>query len=308
MAAIAFFGTPEFAAPVLRRLIDDGHEIVAVVTQPDRPAGRGRSLEAPPAKRVALEFDLTVLQPESVNTAAFVATLTALRPEVGVVAAFGQLLGSKVLPIPSRGYLNVHASLLPRHRGASPIAAAILAGDAETGVSIMLVEPGLDTGPVLARSSCPIQPEDTTGALGERLAVLGADLLARTLPAYLADRITPEPQDERLASFAGRVEKNDGRANWDLPAEQLWRMARAYDPWPGLFAFAGEQRLRLWRVSPLVDWHGRAAPGDVLPDFSGLVVATGQGALELQEVQLAGRARVLGVEFRRGQRNLRKLT
>jgi methionyl-tRNA formyltransferase len=308
VAAIVFMGTPEFAVPVLRLLVDGGHEVVAVVTQPDRPAGRGRALESPAVKRVALDLGLTVLQPESVNTTDFIDTLAALRPEVGVVAAFGQLLGRRVLAIPPYGYLNVHASLLPRHRGASPIAAAILAGDAETGVSIMAVEAGLDTGPVWARATCPIRPEDTTGILEERLAGLGASLLAQTLPDFLTGGITPTPQDERLATFAGRVEKNDGRADWSLSSERLWHMARAYNPWPGLFAFAGEQRLRLWRVRPLVDWRGGGAPGDVLPDFAGLVVATGQGALELEEVQLAGRGRVQGVEFKRGRRDLKKLT
>jgi methionyl-tRNA formyltransferase len=308
VAPIVFMGTPEFAVPVLRRLIDDEHEIAAVVTQPDRPSGRGRALEMPAVKLAALELGLPVLQPESVNTSEFTAQLAVLRPAVGVVAAFGQLLGARVLSIPERGYLNVHASLLPRHRGASPVSAAILAGDAETGVSIMIVEAGLDTGPVLTWSACPIMPDDTAGALEERLAALGADLLARTLPDYLAGRLTPQPQDERLATFAGRVEKNDGRADWSRPAEELGRMARAYDPWPGLFAFVGEQRLRLWRVRPLPDWKGEAVPGDVLPDFDGLVVATGQGALELDEVQLAGRGRVKGLEFKRGQRDLKRFT
>jgi methionyl-tRNA formyltransferase len=232
-----------------------------------------------------------------------------LQPEIGVVAAFGQLLGPRVLPIPPRGYLNVHASLLPRHRGASPIAAAILAGDAETGVSIMVVEAGLDTGPVLARAACAIGPDDTTGILEERLSALGADLLARTLPQYLNGKLAPESQDDLLATFAGRVEKNDGRADWSLTAEKLWRMARAYDPWPGLFAFVGKQRVRLWRVRPLPDVPlGGTAPGDVVPGSTGLVVATGQGALDLEEVQLAGRQRVKGVEFKRGQKDLKGFT
>jgi methionyl-tRNA formyltransferase len=308
VAAIVFMGTPEFAAPVLRRLVDDGHEIVAVVTQPDRPAGRGRALEMPAVKRAALELGLPVMQPESVNASEFTAQLAGLRPEAGVVAAFGQLLGARVLSIPARGYVNVHASLLPRHRGASPISAAILAGDAETGVSIMIVEAGLDTGPVLTRAACPILPDDTAGTLEVRLAVVGADLLARILPDYLAGRLAPQPQDERLATFAGRVEKNDGRADWSLPAEELSRRARAYDPWPGLFAFVGEQRIRLWRVRPLPEWTGEAAPGEVLPDFDGLVVATGRGALELGEVQLAGRGRVTGLEFKRGQRDLKRFS
>jgi methionyl-tRNA formyltransferase len=304
MASIVFMGTPEFAVPSLRRLIQEGHHIVAVVTQPDRPAGRGRKIEMPPVKQTALQYGLPVLQPESVNRREFLAQLEELRPEVGVVAAFGQLLGKRLLSISPHGYLNVHASLLPRHRGASPIAAAILAGDEVTGVSIMLIDEGLDTGPVLAQTTCPILPEDTAGSLEAKLAEIGADLLARTLPSWLAGNATPKPQEERLATVAGHVAKDDGRADWTQPAETLWRMARAYDPWPGLFTFVDGQRLRLWKVRPLLDWRGDARPGEVLLDVGGLVVATGRGALELLEVQLAGKQRVSGADFKRGHRHL----
>lgn len=304
MARIIFMGTPEFAVPTLSRLIADGHDIV-VVTQPDRPAGRGRTLEAPPVKRVALQHNLPVLQPESVNTPEVAAYLADIRPDVGVVAAFGQLLGRRILSIPQRGYLNVHASLLPRHRGASPIAAAILAGDQETGVTIMLIDEGLDTGPILAQAACPIDPAETAASLERKLATLGADLLSTTLPRWLAGAIEPQPQDDSQATIAARVQKSDGRVDWNLPAEMLWRMSRAYDPWPGLFTFAGDHRVNLWKVRPLVDWRGDELPGEIITDYDEeLVVATGRGALILEEVQLAGKKRISGRDFRRGQRDL----
>ena len=308
MARVVFMGTPDFAVPVLERLISDGHEVI-VVTQPDRPAGRGRSLMMSPVKRLALDHGLTVLQPETVNTPEFEARLRDVRPEVGVVAAFGQLLGPRVLQIPAHGCLNVHASLLPRWRGASPITAAILAGDAETGVTIMLVDEGLDTGPALAPMTCEIQPDDTAATLEERLSTLGADLMSRTLPGWMAGEITPQPQDDHLATFAGRVKKSDGRVDWTQTAEELWRMSRAYDPWPGLFAFLGDHRVRLWMVRPVSDWQGADRPGDVLAeDDEELVVATGKGALVLVEIQLAGKNRVDGADFRRGQRGLRSFS
>ncbi len=305
MARVIFMGTPQFAVPTLNRLIADGHEII-VVTQPDRPAGRGRTLEMPPIKQVALQHGLPIWQPESVNTPEFASSLADIRPDVGVVAAFGQLLGRQILSIPKHGYLNVHASLLPRHRGASPIAAAILAGDTETGVTIMLIDEGLDTGPILAQAACSIDPYDTTATLEQKLASLGAELLSATLPRWLAGAIEPESQDDSRATIAARVQKSDGRVDWNLSAEVLWRMCRAYNPWPGLFTFVGDRRVNLWRVRPIVDWEGDELPGEVIADYDEeLVVATGRGALVLEEVQLAGKKRVSGRDFRRGQRDLK---
>lgn len=304
MARVVFMGTPEFAVPTLTRLVDDGHEVM-VVTQPDRPAGRGRALEIPPVKRVALEKNLTVAQPASVGTQDFESYLDNAHPEVGVVAAFGQLLGKRVLEIPRHGFLNVHASLLPHYRGASPVAAAILAGDAETGVTIMLIDEGLDTGPTLSRISCPIEPVDTTATLENKLSALGANLASATLPKWLDGEIQPQRQDDRLATVAGRVRKSDGQVDWCAPAELLWRMSRAYTPWPGLFTFAGERRVTLWQVRPVPDWQGDELPGEIVMQYyDELIVATGQGALVLEEVQLAGKKRISGTDFRRGQRDL----
>jgi methionyl-tRNA formyltransferase len=260
----------------------------------------------PPVKRLAIERGLAVLQPISVNTPEFEALLEEFKPQVGVVAAFGQLLGPRLLNLPPNGFLNVHASLLPLYRGASPVAAAILAGDEETGVTIMLMDEGLDTGPTLAQARCEIETEDTTETLEAKLSRLGAGLLSDTLPAWLEGRLAPRPQDGDLATFAGRVEKNDGRVDWDRSAEDLWRMCRAYDPWPGLFAYLDEQRVRLWKVRPLPDWEGDELPGEILSKCDEeLVVATGEGALELEVVQLAGKKRTSGADFRRGQRDLR---
>lgn len=303
MARVVFLGTPHFAVPVLEHLIADAYELV-VVTQPERPRGRGQAVGQTPVESVALAHGLTVWQPESVNTPGFLAQLQGFKPEVGVLAAFGQYLGRQMLQIPPRGYLNVHPSLLPRHRGASPIAAAILAGDAETGATVILLNEELDAGPIIGQERCAIQADDTAGTLEARLSKMGAELLSRLLPLWLTRVVTLQPQDDTLATFATRIDKEDGRVDWTFPAETLWRQARAYDPWPGLFAFVGDQRIRLWRVRPLLEWRGNERPGTVLSSDNELVVATGQGALALDEVQLAGKKRVSGIDFRRGQRDL----
>lgn len=307
MARVVFLGTPDFAVPVLERLISDGHNIV-VITQPERPRGRGQTVERTPVEKVAIHHGLTVWQPGSVNAPEFLSQLADFGPEAGVLAAFGQYLGKSMLQIPLHGYLNVHPSLLPRHRGASPMASAILAGDEETGVTIILLTEELDAGPILAQERCALQSDDTTGTLETRLSAMGAELLSRTLPLWLDGALVPQPQDAALATLAPRISKEDGRVDWTSPAEVLWRRARAYDPWPGLFALARGQRLRLWKVRPRLDWHGHELPGTVLSASLEFAVATGRGALVLEEVQLAGRKRVSGLEFLRGQRELASLS
>ena len=231
---VVFMGTPEFAVPTLTKLVES-HHVVGVVTQPDRRAGRGRKLRVSPVKESALAHGLAVLQPESLRKDRETADrLRDLQPDAIVIAAFGQILPAEVLAIPPHGCLNVHASLLPRHRGAAPIAAAILAGDEQTGVTIMLMDEGVDTGPILAQVQTPTGPEDTTLSLGERLAQLGADLLVSTLFQWAAGELEPAPQDESLATYSRLVRKADGRADWRLSAAELARRARAYYPWPGL--------------------------------------------------------------------------
>lgn len=297
-----FMGTPTFAVPTLQRLIEmPDVEVAAVVTQPDRPAGRGRRVQVSPVKELVLAHGLTVLQPLSLRTPAVVTELASYRPDVIVVAAFGQILRPAVLELPPLGCLNVHASLLPRWRGASPIAAAILAGDVMTGVTIMRLDEGMDTGPILAQASAPIQDDDTAVTLGERLAARGADLLAETLPGWARGEVAARPQPTEGITYAPPVQKEDGRADWTRPAVELWRRWRAYQPWPGLYTGWQGQNLRLVRVRPLEDWRGDASLGQVIAMRAGVAVATGAGALLLDEVQLAGKRAMSAADFCRGQ-------
>lgn len=302
MARVVFMGTPAFAVPVLTALAST-HQVVGVVTQPDRPAGRGRELQPAPVKRVALEFGLPLIQPPSLRRPEALAQLAAWQPEVIVVAAFGQILRQDVLDLPPHGCLNVHASLLPRWRGAAPIPAAILAGDAVTGVTIMKMDTGLDTGPIVARREEPIRPDDTQTSLGERLAQLGARLLVETLPAYLEGALLPQPQPEEGVTYARQLRKEDGLLDWSRPAVELDRQVRAFHPWPGAFTSWKGQMLKVLRAVPLPDWRGDAPPGLVLALADGIAVATGEGALRLEQVQLAGKRPMDVALFLRGQRD-----
>jgi methionyl-tRNA formyltransferase len=316
MARIVFMGSPDFAVPSLRALAAAGHEIVAVVTQPDREGGRGRRLLPPAVKTAALALGLPVLQPPTLRRPEVVAELTALAPDLIVVAAYGQILRPTVLAIPQHGVLNVHASLLPRWRGASPVAAAIAAGDDIAGVSIMLMDEGLDTGPVLAVCETPITARDTGGTLTERLAVLGAELLAETVPRWLAGAITPRPQDDARATYAPRLEKSAGRINWHEPAAVIWRKVRAYTPWPGAYTEYEGEPLRITAAWPLTQTvtgepghvvslppgAERVVPSDLgRPAFA---VITGDGLLAPLTLQRAGRRALPAAEFLRGERGL----
>ncbi len=298
---VIFMGTPGFAVPTLAVLVEGGCDVVAVVTQPDRPAGRGRELVSSPVKQYALAHGLQVFQPETLRPPEAVARLAALRPDVIVVAAFGMILRPDVLAIPPKGCVNVHASLLPRHRGASPIAAAILAGDLVTGVTIMLMDEGMDTGPILAQATMEIRPDDTAGTLDERLARQGADLLAATLPMWLADEIHPQPQPVEGATVCRPLRKEQGQIDWTRPAVEIERMVRAYQPWPSAFTFWRGQRLKILRSRAV---GGTAEPGMVIRWGDGAAVGTGQGLLVLDEVQLAGRRAVGIAEFLRGQQTI----
>ena len=318
-ARIVFMGSPDFALPVLRRLLEREYEVVAVYTQPDRPAGRGRALQAPPAKMLALAHSVPVFQPATVSAPDSVEELARLTPDLIVMAAYGQILKQPVLDVPRRGVLNVHASLLPRHRGAAPVAAAILAGDEEAGVTIMRTELALDAGPILAQRRVPISPQDTTGTLSERLAEEGADLLIEVLPAWLDGSLAPTPQDASRATYAPALRKENGRVDWSLPAEDIWRRVRAFTPWPGAFTYLEGQPLRLLETWPLaaedagqpsglpVRQAGTVVPcppGAPLPDQAGLAVVTGRGLLAIMRLQLAGRRALPATDFLRGQRDL----
>jgi methionyl-tRNA formyltransferase len=314
---VVFMGTPEFALPSLRVLVEGGYNIVGVYTRPDRLAGRRRALTPPAVKTAALDYGLPVLQPPGLRRPEAVEELASLRPDVIVVCAFGVILRQPVLDIPAKGVLNVHPSLLPRHRGASPIAAAILTGDEQTGVTIMLMDPGMDTGPILSQRAIPISPWDTGGSLGKRLAEVGAELLLEVLPRWLADEIEPQPQDDSLATQVSLLRKEDGAIDWNLPAIDIWRRVRAFNPWPGAFTTLAGHTLLIWESWPL-SFGGAAVAGTVLPltpeqrqmlppeagEKETLTVQTGEGLLAILRLQRAGRRSLTAAEFIRGQRDL----
>jgi len=297
---VLFMGSPNFAIPILEGLLAH-HQVVGVVTQPDRPAGRGLKLHPPPVKELALAHGIPVFQPESLKREEAVAWIKAKEPDVIVVAAFGQILPPAVLRIPPYGCLNVHASLLPRYRGAAPIQAAILNGDLETGITIILMDEGLDTGPILARKAIPISPEDTAGTLEEKLSRLGAELLLETLPLWVEGKIKPLPQ-EGEPSYTKPVKKEEGLLDWELSAEILARKVRAFNPWPGAFTFWKGKLLKIWKAVPAASAPGET-PGKVFRDSEGVKVACGSGALLLKEIQLEGKNKMGPEEFARGQRD-----
>ena len=247
---IVFMGSPEFALPTLKALAEK-YAIAGVVTQPDRPAGRGRNLKAPPVKVLALELGLSVIQPQRLKEPDAMEKLNHWNPDLIVVAAFGQILRPEVLDLPPYGSLNIHASLLPRWRGAAPIHAAILHGDKETGITIMKMDPGLDTGPILNSNSIPISPDDTTGSLSPRLAELGANLVLETIPRYLAGDIDPVTQDEIIATYAPTIKKVEAELNFTHSATSLERRIRAFNPWPCAFTRWQNKHLKIYHYIPL---------------------------------------------------------
>jgi methionyl-tRNA formyltransferase len=300
---IVFMGTPEFAVPSLERLILSQYRVAAVYTQPDRPAGRGRTLVSPLVKELALWLGLPVVQPVSLKPASELARLTELKPDVIVVAAFAQILPQSILDIPAYGCINIHPSLLPRHRGASPVAAAILAGDEFSGVSIMLLEAGVDTGPVLARAAIPVSPQDNTGSLTEKLSLIAASLLQETLAGWLRHEIVPQPQNEAEATYFARVAKGAGEIDWGLPAVEIWRRVRAFNPWPGSYTRWRGRQLKIIEAIP-VTGESEAGRVMVLPGPEAVPgVGTGDGILGLLRVQLEGKREMTAADFARGQRD-----
>ena len=293
---VLFAGTPEFALASLTALVDAGIKPVAVMTQPDRPAGRGKRLSASPVKRFALEQDIDVLQPETLRDADVVAELAALSPDIMIVAAYGLILPQDVLDIPQRGCLNVHASLLPRWRGAAPIQAAILNGDTETGVSLMSMTAGLDCGPVYATQALAIGNDETAGELHDRLAGLGAELLLRNLAAIVNGDLEAVAQDDSQGSYAAKIGKQDAVLDWRRSAQELKRLVRAYNPVPGAWFDLDGQRIKCWQVSMLDDVDDEA--GKVVSSGRrGIIVACGDGGLILESLQRPGKRPVTGAEF-----------
>jgi methionyl-tRNA formyltransferase len=299
---VLFLGTPSSATLPLRRLVDAGHEVVAVVTQPDRPAGRSRTPQPPPVKSAAIDLGLPVLQPETLRDPNVVAQLRDIRPNVGVVAAYGEILRRAVLDIPPLGYLNIHPSLLPLYRGPAPVAAAIRHGDSVTGVSVMLLERAMDAGPILAQATVPLDADARTGPLTDHLFALGSDLLVGVLPLYAGGELVPTPQDHERATFTTMLSREVGRLEWALPAAELERMVRAYDPWPGTWTIFNGQPLKVL-VADVVAREHTAPAGTILADDD-LVVAAGTDALRIHTVQPAGKRPMAGADWKRGQPRL----
>ena len=294
---VLFAGTPEFALASLQALTRAGIVPLAVLTQPDRPAGRGKRLTASPVKQFALERGIEVLQPATLKDPDTIKQVAAFEPDILVVAAYGLILPQSVLDIPTKGCLNVHASLLPRWRGAAPIQAAILAGDEKTGVSLMAMTAGLDCGPVYVEEALAIGPHETAGDLHDRLAVLGGELLVRHFDAILSGALEAVEQDDSRATYAGKINKQDARLDWQQPAEVLQRQVRAYNPVPGAFFLFDDTPIKCWRAS-VVAGRDKAAPGEVLSaGRDGIVVACGRQALRLDSLQRPGKRPVTAGEF-----------
>jgi len=296
-------GTPEIAVPTLQALLaHPDFDVAGVVTQPDRKAGRGRKLKPSPVKEAALAAGVpTILQPAKLREPEAFQALAALEPELIVVTAYGQILKPEVLDLPRYGCINVHASLLPRWRGAPPITAAILAGDPHTGVTIMQMDPGMDTGPILAQRAEGIRPDDTTASLSERLGRLGAELLVETLPCYLEGKIQPKPQPAEGVTLCRLVKKEHARIDWTRPAVEIERMVRAYQPWPGAFTTWQGQTLKIGKASVA---EGEAEPGRVIAWGTKAAVGTGAGLLIIERAQLPGKKMLDIRDFLRGRPDL----
>ena len=293
-------GTAELSCASLEKISGDkNYHVIAVITQPDKPKGRDLKLQPSPVKVLAEKLNLPVLQPLKARDEKFIAELRELKPDLMVVVAYGQILPQTILDLPPHGCLNVHTSLLPKYRGAAPIQWAIADGNAETGVTIMKMDAGLDTGPILATRRTPILAEDDSQKLHDRLAQLGAELLAETIPDFVSGKISPQPQPAEGSTYSAKIKKEDGRIDWNLPAEKIWHRLRAFTPWPGGFTFlkmeAKPLLLKIWRTE-VVEKSG--AGGIILSaDKTGLVVGCGEGALRILELQREGGKRLTTEQF-----------
>lgn len=298
---VIFMGTPDFSVGALKALAENGYEIAGVVTQPDKPRGRGKASAMTPVKEAALELGLTVYQPARVREQSFMDTVRALNPDVIVVSAFGQIIPKALLELPRYGCVNIHASLLPKYRGAAPIQWAVMDGEPVSGVTIMQMDEGLDTGDMLAKTEVPLEPDETGGSLFDKLSRAGADLLIRTLPALEQGTLTPEKQPlESPTAYARMIRKEDGRIDWNLEAEAIERRIRGLNPWPSAYTELTGKILKIWRAEVLPKESGQA-PGTVTEaGKGGFCVQTGKGVLRLLEVQLEGKKRMDAQAFLRG--------
>ena len=287
---IIFMGTPEFAVPSLKALIESEHEVVAVVAQPDRPKGRGHKLTPPPTKVLAQEHNVTVLQPDKIKNLEFYDQLQYFNPDLICVTAYGKILPKDILELPPHGCINVHASLLPKYRGAAPINWAIVRGETVTGITTMLMDEGMDTGDMLLKQELAIADDDDAGIISETLSQMGGDLLIQTIKELLEGALSPTKQDESQATYAPMLKKSDGEINWASPAAEIHNLIRGMNPWPGTFTKLGDKSLKIFRTEIV---EGQGNPGEVLSsDKYSLKVATGGGALGILELQLEGNKRL----------------
>lgn len=301
---VLFWGTPEFAAVPLRALIGEGFEVVGIVTRPDKPQGRARKVTAPPVKDIALEEKIPCFQPVSAKDPEFLDTIEAMKPDISVVVAYGNILTRRAIDIPAHGTLNIHASLLPALRGAAPIQAAIRQGLTETGITIMRMIPALDAGPVILQASVPILDDETYGELQLRLSELGAVAVIEALALLSVGEAIETPQDDSTATYAAKVTRDDARINWLLPAAEVAGAIRAYDPRPGAYTMVRGGTVKFYgpRVVTAADYSdGQLEPGMVLAADTGLIVACGDGALEIHDVQPSGKSRMTGQQWIRGR-------
>ncbi len=290
---IVFFGTPDFAVPTLTTLLRARHHILGVITQPDEPKGRGQRMSMPAIKMLALHENIQVLQPESMRDSTLLDALLQWQPDTCVVVAFGRILPRKILDIPRMGCVNLHGSLLPKYRGAAPIQWAICNGELETGVTSMLMDQGMDTGPILLQRPVVIRPNERASELAHRLSNIGAEVILETLDALEAETITPQPQDPDHASLAPILKKTDGMIQWHDSAARIANLVRGMDPWPGAYTYYGTEQWRLWDVEAVIDSTFAQSPGTILDSTrDGIHVATGNGTINIRELQLASRRKM----------------
>ncbi|MGI6189548.1 MAG: methionyl-tRNA formyltransferase [Clostridiales bacterium] len=303
MLRVVFMGTPEFALPSLEAVLRSGQKLIGVVTQPDRPKGRGRLLTPPPVKVWAMERDIEVYQPEKVRNPEFVAILEKMAPDVIVTAAFGQILSKQILDIPPLGCINVHASLLPKYRGASPIQQALIDGETSTGITIMYMDEGMDTGDIILQKKIDIHPEERADQLHDRLALLGGQALEEALRLFEGGKPAGRPQEHEKATYCKKIDKTMGNINWTENGNQIKNLVRGLTPWPGAFTFYGQQRIKVWKIK---EWEYSKAkdcvPGQVAAadQQQGLIVACGHGFVRLSEIQAQGKKVMKDVDFIRG--------
>ena len=299
---IIFFGTPEFSVPSLQALIDRKENILGVVTQPDRPVGRGQKLKFSPIKDLALKHDIKILQPEKIKDPKFIDQFQKLSADLAVVAAYGQIFPKKLLEIPPNGFINVHSSYLPFYRGAAPINQAIINGEKETGVTIMLLDEGMDTGDIIQQEKTVIDPEENASMLHDRLSVFGAELLGQAMDMLGSGGWNPVPQDNQKATYAQLLKKEDGLINWSLPAETIFNLIRGMTPWPGCFTRLNKKILKIHKAKNL-DTKKEADAGQILfMSGDGIEVSTGKGTLLLKEIQLEGKKRMAAHDFIKGHK------